>query len=109
MTSKAHFSSSSGHSLRRKFADFSFVDNCTIFFFFKYCTIPSLGSVFDVGERRALVSHDLENMMIHLAPMTQLKFPEWITWLRLHWEGYRMVMQGREWSGVTVIINWEKK
>lgn len=68
-----------------------------------------MGSVFDVGERRALVSHDLENMTIRLAPITQLDFPEWITWLRLHWGGYRMVMQGRERSDVTAIINWEKK
>lgn len=51
------------------------------------------------------MSHDLENMMIRLASITQLDFPEWITWL----QGYRMVMQEREWSDVTVIINWEKK
>lgn len=62
------------------------------------------------GERRALVSHDLENMRVRLAPITQLDSPEWITWLRLHWGGgYRMVMQGRERSDVTGIINWEKK
>lgn len=68
-----------------------------------------MGSVLDVGERRALVSHDLENVTIRLAPIAQLDFPNWTTWLRLHWEGYRMVMQGREWSDGTGVINWDKK
>lgn len=81
-----------------------------IFFFAvlkKYCTIPSLGTILYVGESRALVSHDLENLMIHLAPIIQLDSTQWITWLRLDLRGvYLMAMQGREW---TVIINWVKK
>lgn len=114
MTLKAHCSSTSSHIRRRKFADFIFVHNCTILLFFfkkkeKYCTIPSLGVIFNVGGRRALVSHDLENGIFRLAPITQLDFTKWISWLRLHWEGYMAVMQAREWSDVTVILNWEKK
>lgn len=109
MTLKAHCSSTSSHICR--FVDFIFVHNCTILLLKKkkYCTIPSLGVIFNAGERRAIVSHDLENEMFRLAPITQLDFTKWISWLRLHSEDYMVVMQAREWSDVTVIINWEKK